>query len=101
MLSQSKSPGDVVRRDREGEDPSLGIALGHDLQKCQVEEIHLVLEFLVRLGLEFAADRDVLIREVLGHRDIERHIRKGRLKADARRHVDIEDEFLKGPAGPP
>ncbi|GBE15572.1 hypothetical protein BMS3Abin14_01639 [bacterium BMS3Abin14] len=87
---------DVVGGDRESEDPPFGVPFTQDLQESPVEHIHLMLKFRVCLLLRFAADYNRLPSQDRRRMQIERQVGEGRLKADSRRHIDVEDEFLKG-----
>src|SRR3989344_9388025 len=86
---------DVVGWYREREYAPGGIAPAQDLEKSAVEHVELALEFTVALLLHSAAADDGHASHVLWHDDVESDVRKGRLKADARRDVQVEDELLE------
>ena len=88
--------GDVIGRDWESENPSLRVPFCHHLQEGLVEEIHLVLEFLVGFLPDLAPDDHVLVGIIFRHGDIERDIGERRLEPDPGRDIDIENEFLEG-----
>ena len=90
-----EAAGDVVGRDREGEDPPLRVPAGHHLEEGAVEEVHLRLELAVRLLEPLAADDHRLAPQRLRHVEVERDVGERRLEADARRHVEVEDELLQ------
>jgi hypothetical protein len=88
--------GDIVCGNREGEYPSLGITLGHDLKKGPIEQVHLLLKIPIGFLPGRTAHNDILIRIVAWYGDIEGHIREGGLEANPGGYVNIEDELLEG-----
>ncbi len=69
--------GDVVGRDREGEDPALGIALGHHLDIGTIDQVHLGLEIAVGEGLLHARDHRHLFAQILGQTQSKVRLVKG------------------------
>ena len=85
---------DVVRRNREREDAPLGVALHHDFDVGAVDHVHLGLKLAVGEGHFLTPDDRTLWLQILRTHPVESEIRKGRLRAPARRHVEVVDELL-------
>jgi hypothetical protein len=87
---------DIIRRDRKGKDPPLGIPFEHHLQKGLIEHIHLCLKFFISFLLKLSAINDTAIPVMRRNRQIKGDISKRGLKSHPGRHIDIEQKFLKG-----
>ena len=85
---------DVVRRDREREHPARRVALGHDLDVRAVDHRHLDRQVAVREVHRLAADERDLVAQVVGAGPVERQVGERRLRAPARRHVQVVHELL-------
>ena len=87
--------GDVVGRDREGENAPVAVAVGHDFEESLVDHVHFLLVIAVAGAVhQFAADDDRRILEVFRHHPVEGEVGEGRL-APAARDVEPEDEALE------
>ena len=84
----------VVRRDREGEDPAVCVALGHHLDVGAVDHVHLGLQLAVREFADLLADVGVVLGDVGRARPVEREVGERALAPPARGHVEVEDELL-------
>ncbi len=89
-----KIRGDVVGRDREGEHPALGIAGRHDLDVGAVDHVHLGLQFAIGERHLLAGDDRNLLLQVVRAGPVEGQVGEGRLRAPARGHVEVVDQFL-------
>ncbi len=85
---------DVVRRDREREHAPLRVAGRHHVDVGAVDHVHLGLQVAVREGHFLAGDDRNLLAQVLRTHPVERQVRERRLRAPARRHVEVVDELL-------
>ena len=86
--------GDVVGGDREGEDPPLGIARRHHLDIGAVDQVHLGLQIAIGEAHLAALHHRHLIAQILGAGPVKGQVGEGRLRAPARGHVEVVDEFL-------
>ena len=69
--------GEIVGRDREGENPTLVIAFDHEFEEGAVDHVRFGLKLAVA-GIELpAADDDLLVLHVVGDGPIEGEIGKG------------------------
>ena len=87
-------PGDAVGRDREGENTSLRIPCHHNLAEGFVEHIHLTLELTIGRIHELATHYGCFIPEQRRSQQIKRQIGERCLKANPRRYIQAEYEFL-------
>ena len=86
----------VVGGDREGEHPALGIALGHHLDVGAVDHVHLGLQLAIGERHILAADHRRLPAQIFRAYPVEGQVGERRLRAPARRHVEVVDQFLDG-----
>ncbi len=86
--------GDVVGRDREGEHPAEAVAGLHDFDVGAVDQLHLGLQLAVGEGHFLAADVGDLLAQVFRANPVEGQVGERRLRAPARRHVEVVDELL-------
>ena len=85
---------DVVRRDREREHAALGVARRHHLDVRAVDHVHLGLQVAVGERHFLAGDHRNLLAQILRAHPVEREVRERRLRAPARRHVEVVDQLL-------
>ena len=85
---------DVVGRDGEGEDATIGVSPGHDLDEGAVNKVHFLLELTVGEINDLIANQRVLIDQIIGAGPVESEVGEGALASPTRRHVEVVDQFL-------
>ena len=86
--------GQVVGRNREGEDAAFLVAFDHELQERPVDHVHFRLVLSIgHVELPPAHDR-LLVLHVVRDDPVERQVRERGLPAPARGDVQPEDELL-------
>ncbi len=91
-----KIVGDVVGRDREGENPAEAVTGLHHFYIGTVDQLHLGLQLAVGEGHLLAADVGDLFAQVFRADPVEGQVGERGLRAPARRHVEVVDELLNG-----
>ncbi len=86
--------GDVVGGDGEGEHAALGVARGHHVDVGAVDEVHLGLQLAVAERHLLARNHRHLLAQVVGANPVEGEVGERRLRAPARRHVEVVDQLL-------
>ena len=85
---------DVVGGDGEGEHAALGVARHHDLDVGAVDHVHLHLQVAIAEAHFLARDDGHLLAQVVRADPVEGEVGERRLRAPARRHVEVEDQLL-------
>ena len=85
---------DVVGRDGEGEDATIGVSPGHDLDEGAVNKVHFLLELTVGEINDLIANQRVLIDQIIGAGPVESEVGEGALASPTRRHIEVVDQFL-------
>ena len=86
--------GDVVGRDREGEDATIGVTSGHDLDEGLVDQVHFMLELAVGEIADLVGNQRVFLCQVIRACPVEGEVRERALATPARRNVEVVDQFL-------
>ena len=86
--------GHVVGRDREREHAALGVARHHHLDVGAVDHVHLGLQLAVAERHFDTADQRHLLAQIFRAHPVEGQVGKRRLRAPARRHVQVVDQLL-------
>ena len=86
--------GNVIGRDREGEHAALGVARHHDLDISLVDHVHFDLQLAVGKRHFHAGDHGNLLAQVFRADPVEGQVGERRLRAPARRHVEVVDQLL-------
>ena len=86
--------GDVVGRDREGEDALLRIPCHHHLEVGAVDHRHFLGQLAVGEGHLFPRDEGMIAREILRAGPVEGEVGEGGLRSPAGGDIQVEDELL-------